>query len=76
MISLLGIATALREVFSCDLNFLGVRDVRCRESDLWRLLTPEGFSSGRRGGTLSSKVDRVMPVCQRKLVVGTLSGEN
>ena len=50
--------------------------MRCRKSVLWRLLTPEGFSYGKRGGTLSSKVDRVMSVCQRKLVVGTLSGEN
>mgnify|MGYP001554631094 CR=1 FL=1 len=43
MIPLLGISTVLREVFSGDSNFLGVRDVRCQESDLWRFLTPEGF---------------------------------
>ena len=30
--------------------FLGVRDVRCRESNLWRLLTPEGLGSWSRGG--------------------------
>ena len=44
--------------------------VFCGDCSTQRVLVPE------ERGTLSSKVDRVMPVCQGKLVVGTLSEEN